>query len=155
METHPVVVVVIRALCAHLPRYHDDDHAKAAVATRHGHVVNAIYKQRMDRLNRSIPYLPPSLFSIPLPPMLTYLPIPSATLPSAPSLITPLHFRLPALSIHPRLALASRVFLVPFSKLTKMQEDGGGCPQPNTQGNCPRRDLHNSTSTTFPDFRRG
>jgi len=48
METHPIIVVIIRALHEeHLPRYHDNDDATAAAArpmvvAAHAHTMNAI-----------------------------------------------------------------------------------------------------------------
>ena len=52
METHPIVVI-IRALYAHLPRYHDNGDA-TTVAVRCRETV-AIHENRMSRHTREEP----------------------------------------------------------------------------------------------------
>jgi len=47
MEAHPIIVI-IRALRMHLPRYHDNDDATTAALRRH-HVVT-IYARRSDSM---------------------------------------------------------------------------------------------------------
>jgi len=51
METHPVVVIIIRALRSHLPRYHDDGDAMAPADVRRRHVV-AKHSTRTDTMSR-------------------------------------------------------------------------------------------------------
>jgi len=50
VETHPVIVVNIRALYAHLPRYHDGHAAAAVAGVRRRHVVT-VHTPRTDRMN--------------------------------------------------------------------------------------------------------
>ena len=53
METHPIIIVIIRALYSHLSCYHDNGDATTAVIRRHLHVV-AICTPQPDRMNTGV-----------------------------------------------------------------------------------------------------
>jgi len=50
IETHPIIIVIIRALYSHLSCYHDNGDVTTAVIRRHLHVV-AICTPQPDRMN--------------------------------------------------------------------------------------------------------